>query len=207
MATSLAICMTPRSKRKTQRRIRVQCSLVAGALLSLLLGGCGSTQKTRDVTVSASKIAFWSPALAKRHIIPAEYTCAPKIWLPLRWGVLPEGTRELVLYFASYGPPKVLAHGGTDSVVSAAAGVVGLKPDVHALAVGGLPRGAVGLSEQHVPICPSRTSGQEFAFELFALSKVYRVTRTLLNSESSLELLREVGHNAQAVGGFTARYG
>ncbi len=141
-----------------------------------------------------------------RLVIPPRYACAADIWLPVQWGALPAGTREVVLYFGSYGDPKPLGHGRTISRLVAGGGVIHLDPGLHRLPIGPPPPGASVISERSAPTCPPRRPGQRFVFALYALSAEHRVTQLNLESMSASALLSRIGRESDAIGEFTARY-
>jgi hypothetical protein len=86
-------------------RVASRRLLTTGALgFALALNGCAGAHSApgpHRAIIAKPTIAFWSPALASGatsasgSVIPAGYSCAPKIWLPLQWGALPSDTSEL----------------------------------------------------------------------------------------------------------------
>lgn len=172
-------------------------------ILSVFVSGCSN-----GVRVSSAvrrQLAFQSPVLVAGNDMPSRYKCAEKIWLPLRWGAVPVGTAELVLNINGYGPTQVIGRGGTLTPVIAGALIVGLKPKLHELPVGDLPKGAFGLLEANVPACPPRISGGRFVFRLFALSPKQQIRHPQAIG-SGFELLNKLILHASAVGEFDARY-
>lgn len=197
--------------------------LLAVLLLCVSLTSCaGADHASRGVEGSSSrearagaereeppikpKISVTSPVLMKGGVIPSGYTCAADVWLPVRWGRLPAGTREVVLYFGSYGDPRPQGRSETVSRLVAAGGVIRVNPGLHRLRVGHLPAGASVVSESTVPICPPRHPGQRFAFTLYALSAEHRITNADLRSTTAHALLSKIGRESEAIGEFAARY-
>lgn len=110
------------------------------------------------------------------------------------------------MFVGAYSPPKAIAQGGVDRALVAGAGIVGLPPAAHTLAVGPLPGSARSVADSRLPLCPPRASGQEFLFEIFAMPAA-RSVKGLIGTEPPSRILREVSEHARAIGGFTARYG
>lgn len=189
--------------------------LLPTLLLCLSLAACaGSDNSPRHAKSGAKgedssikpKISLSSPVLERGIVIPSRYTCAADVWLPIRWGALPPDTREVVLYFSSYGIPKRLGHGQTISKLVAAGGVIRLDPGLHRLRVGRPPEGASVVGERSAQICPPKHPGQRFFFTLYALSAEHRITRTDLESMGAGALLAKIGRESEAIGEFAARY-
>jgi hypothetical protein len=186
-----------------------------GLLLCLSLAACGgSDHSARRAKAGATgedastkpKISLSSPVLERRIVIPARYTCAADVWLPIRWGPLPSSTREVVLYFSSYGNPKRLGQSETISKLVAAGAVIRLDPGLHQLRVGRPPQGASVIGERSAQICPPKHPGQRFFFTLYALSAGHRITRADLESMGAGALLAKIGRESEAIGEFAARY-
>jgi hypothetical protein len=180
-------------------------------VLPLALGciGCGTTRSvSRDASESSAgtpKILFWSTGATGRRTIRSGYACGARVWLPLRWGKVPKGTRQLVLMFGSLGPPTRSEH-KLVSTLDAAAGVVGLSPKLHQLSVGSPPRGAYMVRSALLPVCPSVSSRSGFMFRLFALPVSTRDTVASLRRESLSDVLEAITRSALAVGEFGVRY-
>lgn len=138
--------------------------------------------------------------------IPRRYSCAQKVWLPLRWGSLPSDTSEVVLYFGGYGTPRTVARGVRVRTLVAAWGVIGLPPSLHRLDVGPLPAHALALSSGRVPACPPDAPGQRIDFKLYALTAAHRVRLGALRGTSAAELLASIRDNARTWGEFDADY-
>lgn len=101
---------------------------------------------------------------------------------------------ELVLMFGSLGPPKVIGR-RLVSTLAAAAGVIDLSPKLRGLSAGQSPRGTSVVTNALMPICPPRSSGEQFIFRLFALPAGHEITRASLRL-SSPESFEEVSRNA-----------
>jgi phosphatidylethanolamine-binding protein (PEBP) family uncharacterized protein len=180
-------------------------SLIASVLvLAAAAVGCGGA--TSPSANNTPEIAFLSPALTASKVIPARYKCdVNKIWLPVRWGALPSGTKELVMYVARYTNVRSTANGSTARLLSQAL-IVGLKPTLHELQTGKLPHGAlVGEYEtgsQRVPICPAGRPSQGFIFRLYALRSPLNISK----GKQGASLLSKLNSEALAAGTFTASY-
>jgi phosphatidylethanolamine-binding protein (PEBP) family uncharacterized protein len=184
--------------------------------LCSLLAACGGGRATSPSATAGAKhspvvarqvIKVGSPALVAGGIVPRPYTCAQKIWLPLRWGAIPRNTGELVLYMGGFGKTRLLKPGVTLTPITSRIVVLGLKPTLHTLDIGPLPKHALGLTEAGVPMCPHRTSGEKLFFKLYALPRGQRVSLASVNTQSPINILNRVAHDALAIGELTATYG
>ncbi|MGP0100933.1 MAG: YbhB/YbcL family Raf kinase inhibitor-like protein [Solirubrobacteraceae bacterium] len=115
-----------------------------------------------DITVS-------SPAVAEGGALPARYTChGADISPPLRWGAVPAGTAELVLFISNL---ERKAPGGGPLIYWA---VAGLRPAPGGIAAGAPAAGAVvgrnSLGQDRYSICPSPGGVQHYLVSLFALA-------------------------------------
>jgi hypothetical protein len=182
-------------------RSMITRALALACALALALAGCGGGSNEPTST----RIAFTSPVLASGGVIPKRYQCAPKIWLPLRWGNVPSSARELVLYFSSFGSPTIVGNEITNAV--SVAFIIGVHPAQHLLAYGHLPAGVYGLSAPGLPVCPSKTSGRQFVFRLFALPAGSQVTTASFRAKTPSRMLARLRDDAVGLGEFTARYG
>lgn len=152
--------------------------LVALTLMFLpVLAGCGSGGSTSSGNGKAS-IRFTSPALSQKRAISASYRCDPsKSWLPLTWGPVPSGTKELALYMVRFGPPKVAKDGVVKAEIRAESIVVGLSPSLHKLSPGTFPAGTrVGVHRidgngKPISICPLPGRTESMLFRLYALPR------------------------------------
>lgn len=181
------------------RRISTMSALV----LAIALAGCGSA----STPTAKPKIAFASPALTTRGVIPASYKCnGNDIWLPLKWGALPANTKELVIYIARFDQPKGVPGGGAQASLISQQLIVGLKPSLHQLAVGKLPHGALmgyyEVGNATISICPTKGSTQGVIFGLYALPRQQNITK----GAQSGNLLNKLRSEAVALGTFTAGY-
>jgi len=100
-------------------------------------------------------------------VISPKVSCgAGTLWLPLKWGSVPEGTDELAVYIGrfKYGA----ADGVKKPVAQFGALVSGIDPTLHGIAANTFPpeiasAGFFGSS------CPPVRTGQDILLELFAL--------------------------------------
>jgi phosphatidylethanolamine-binding protein (PEBP) family uncharacterized protein len=181
-------------------------SAIGMSMLALTLascGGAGSSSKTPE----KPGIRFDSPALAAGRAIPISYKCDVRDdWLPLRWGSLPKGTKELVLYIVRFGTPNATKGGAVKAEIQAEAIVVGLGPTLHQLSPGKFPAHAiVGIRsvKQGESICPSAGTAQNLLFRLYALPHKLDLSK---GSQPST-LVNTLSAQALAAGTFIAQYG
>ncbi len=177
------------------------------------LAGCGSGGSHHAGTSTRARaleheIAFGSPAVTGGKQIPGGYRCTEgRIWLPLRWGDVPAGTSELVLYVGDYGSRRAVAPGRSLALITARSLVIGIKPSLHSLAVGAPPKGTHELTRLGLPVCPPEQRGQEFVFRLYALPRRQRVDPDALARQSPSALMEAIGRKPLAIGLFTADSG
>ncbi len=187
-------------------------ALLLCAALAIVPAGCGQSvdARVRSARTRAGavqrELVFGSSSLTSKGEIPARYECKPGVWLPFRWGRLPAGTRELVLYAGALGPPKAVSAGRTYALIIARSLVVGLKPSWHELTPGKLPGRAHALAEASMPSCPSRDREREYVFRLYAMPRARQLDRGSPLPRSPSEWLSRESGRALAVGVFTARY-
>jgi hypothetical protein len=185
--------------------------------VALLIGGCGQGTSASP----SEKISIESPAVAANGVISPKVSCGQgTIWLPLKWGALPSGTRELVLYF---GWLRHGERGGRRRLAVPFGAVIGkIEPSLHGIAANTLPSDAT-WSYFTVNNCQPEREGQEYLVELFALDHAARAVPSPLNvgfvtgiTEEALGVGRFAGasghetklsEEALAVGHFTATYG
>jgi phosphatidylethanolamine-binding protein (PEBP) family uncharacterized protein len=126
---------------------------------------------------TVADISLQSPAIVAAQGAPgrlaATYTCDGKdSWPALRWGGVPPGTAELILYAMNVQP--VAGQLFVDWAVA------GLDPDLEEIGAGELPRGAVvgtnGFGKAAYSLCPSG-SGEIYMFALYALPHSLSLSR------------------------------
>lgn len=178
--------------------------LVALSLMFLpVLAGCGSGGSTS--ANEKPSIRFTSPALSKgKKVISASYRCDPKKnWLPLTWGSVPNGTRELALYMVRFGKLQVGKGGVVKAPIDAEAIVVGLSPSLRSLSPGRFPLGArIGVHRvkgRTISICPPHGQTGNMLFRLYALPRK-------LGFDRSSNLVGTMGKEALESGTFIASY-
>jgi hypothetical protein len=184
---------------------------------ALLVCGCGQGSAVSP----RSTIRFGSPAVGANGVISPRVSCgAGTIWLPLKWGALPSGTKELVLYFGWL--KWDLKHGKRRLTVPFGSVIRKIKPSIHGVAANTLPAEAE-WSYFTVNNCQPVREGQEYLVRLFALDHSQRAVPQQLNAglvtgltEEALGVGRFSGHSKSAtrlseeslaVGQFTATYG
>ncbi len=185
-------------------------TILSVPILALLLAGCGSTESGNNTTTSSAaakpQIAFTSPAVGGNDLIPASYKCDDtKIWVPLRWGAVPAGTRELAFYIVRFGAPKLTSGSKVKVEVEAESLVVGVQPKLHSLAAGVLPHGVhVGVHRrggQVLSICPPKGVTENLFFRIFALPR-----KLNLSGPQNRDLVAVMNNEALLTGSFIAHY-
>ncbi len=185
-------------------------TILSMPILALAIAGCGSAESgnptTNNTAPSKPQIAFTSPALNSKDLIPASYKCNDNsIWLPLRWGTLPAGTRELALYIVRFGSPKPTTGGKVKVEVEAESLVVGVRPNLHSLVAGTLPSGVhVGVHRrggQVLSICPPKGVTENLFFRIFALPR-----KLNLSGPQNRDLVAVINNEALMTGSFIAHY-
>jgi phosphatidylethanolamine-binding protein (PEBP) family uncharacterized protein len=196
------------------------------ALLSVLaLTGCGTSSTTSGKVASvppntsstaagahpttSSKIA--SVRLASSAIqhgqLPARYTCAGEdISPPLTWGAVPSTIQELALFALESAP------GAPGQPIPGVEWVMaGVKPALHHINAGALPRGAfllnTGTGKIKYSLCPPKGQTKHYAFALYAIPAGVHITPEL----SGIALLTNLTNNtpgfqSPAIGTITATY-
>jgi hypothetical protein len=91
---------------------------------------------------------------------------AGSTWLPLKWGSLPSGTEELVLYFGWF--KRGAEAGGKRVVVPFGTTVRKISPSVHGIAANTFPE-EYEYSYFTRNNCQPQRKGQSYLVELFAL--------------------------------------
>jgi phosphatidylethanolamine-binding protein (PEBP) family uncharacterized protein len=98
--------------------------------------------------------------------ISARYTCAgANVSLPLTWGLLPHGTKEVGVF---------VMHHVQKGRLAADWGVLGLKPTVKGLPTGRVPAGAVvgrnSAGQERYAVCPPKGKEVEYGVFVYAFS-------------------------------------
>jgi hypothetical protein len=188
-------------------------------MIAALLASCGGGSS--DVSTSDVRtIPLWSPGVDAAGVTRDGYGCgAGTIWLPLKWGRVPKGTKELVLYFGRYEN-----EGGTRRVkVTFSALLVALKPKLRGLPANTYPPGAFIVDYNALNSCPATLRGQHLLVALFArpragqvpvgtLSKAFAYTLTedalgVSPQHSESMAAEKFTDGSLAVGQFTATVG
>ena len=173
---------------------------------SLALSGCGGSGSAPRST--AVKVSFKSPAITG-HLIPARYTCDGKNTNPpFEWGAVPSDTGELVL--AAIGltptvPPSNDYHASIEWAIA------GIKPSLHRLEAGEIPRGAhvgvAGGESTHYKLCPNKGTSEEYQFMLFGVPSGAKVSPGFADAPILSALTKPgTATSATAEGGFVAIY-
>jgi phosphatidylethanolamine-binding protein (PEBP) family uncharacterized protein len=129
----------------------------------------GLTPEQREGAKVAS-IALQSPAVLPvangPAELPAAYTCDGKDnWPELRWGGVPPGTQELVLFAMSLAP--------VEGKLFFDWALAGIDPTLEGLEAGRLPQGAVvgqnSFGRNGYSICPPQGQAETYFFALYAI--------------------------------------
>lgn len=147
---------------------------------------------------SAAPIALTSTAFETGGAIPLEHTCdGAGVSPPLAWGSVPEGTAELAITVTD-----------TDFNGFVHWVLAGLDPNVQALAIGGVPEGAVeanndaGTAGWRGP-CPPKGSGpHHYVFTLYALTSATGVTAGMSGKDAIAAISRVPGLTATLIGAY-----
>ena len=188
------------------------CLLLA-ALGAWALGGCG------DASSEKTTIQLSSPAVGRDGVVSPQVRCGEgTIWIPLKWGDLPKGTEEAVIYFGRF-----VADEAESKSVRVPFGALFTKVDLalHGNPANQYPAGSTPDYFGRIN-CPPARRGQHFVVALFALDSprllpeppdanfVTRLTEQLIgidtpatSSPSAVGLISK----ALAIGSFTATYG
>jgi phosphatidylethanolamine-binding protein (PEBP) family uncharacterized protein len=174
----------------------------AALLLALALAGCGSsasgnasgTSSSGLSTVTTKPIPLTSTAFSLGSAIPARYTCdGANIAPPLKWGAVPPGTHEVVLFALG------VSASGKKSTVEWAMG--GLNPELHKVGAGEVPSGAfleqASDGKRHYSICPPAGQTQIYKFIVYAVPSLIKVT-SKINGTGLLHNLAEGPPNFRA---------
>jgi phosphatidylethanolamine-binding protein (PEBP) family uncharacterized protein len=199
---------TPRPGPKpAMGRGRTTSALLA-LLAAIVLGGCANESTTTNsyAAKEPSKVPFGSSAV-RGTALPALYTCDGKdISPPMTWGAVPSTVEELALFVIS---PVTNKRGQTALAIEWA--MAGIKPKLHSLRAGEVPRGAFLLATSKArpkySICPPKGHTQRYSFALFALPPGARASAGLPSTELFRNLNRaNPGEETPATGVFTVSY-
>lgn len=206
------------------RRNQMCCRALkaAGVTLGILvvvgtISGCGSADpSTATAGAGDQVIRFESPVVRQNGIIAPTTRCGSgSLWLPLRWGSPPPGTKELAIYIGRF---KYENSGGRLRLVVPFADLVyHIKPWRRGNAANTIPEDAAWSFFGSLS-CPPIRKGQRILQEVFALSRSRY--RRELTQESATHLTEEalgmhlqggarpspLGHDLIGVGRFTATY-
>jgi phosphatidylethanolamine-binding protein (PEBP) family uncharacterized protein len=123
-----------------------------------------SSSGTPSLIHLSSAALHGSPEVA--NPIPARYTCAgANVSLPLTWGLLPHGAKEVGVF---------VMHHVQKGRLAADWAVLGLKPTVKELPTGQVPAGAVvgrnSAGQERYSVCPSKGKEVEYGVFVYAFS-------------------------------------
>ncbi|MFL5900635.1 MAG: hypothetical protein ACJ75S_05495 [Solirubrobacterales bacterium] len=139
---------------------------LAAALLTL--GGCGDTPSG---VATPSAVEFKSPAVSDGIIQPSVRCGGGALWLPLKWGAVPAGTKELAIYFNRFKYKQV---GGRRKLVIPYADLIyHIKPSVHEIPANTLPS-TIAWSDVGRINCPLAKRNPTVLLQLFAFDRTRR---------------------------------
>jgi hypothetical protein len=145
--------------------------LIAAVLALTSCGGSGSGSSPPVTSV----IDLKSPGLQANGELKPSTRCGwGSLWVPLEWGKLPEGTKELAIYLGRF---KYAKENGKRKVVAHFADLVsGFKPTEHRLVANVLPEGVSWSYFGANCVPPALGRGQTILLEVFALDRIHRRT-------------------------------
>jgi len=164
--------MTQGNLKKAGWRVSV-LALVAAAVA---LAGCGGGS---DPPVTAA-IDLKSPGIQANGELDPSVRCGwGSLWVPLKWGEVPDGTKELAIYLGRF--KNVKKDGERKAVVHFADLVSKFKPTEHQLVANVLPQGVSWSWFGTNCLLPLQGRGQSILLEVFALDRIHerKMTRNL----------------------------
>ena len=182
-------------------------ALALAALAAVVPSGCSNVASTTANGLAAVKPVHVTVSSAAVHDkkLPALYTCDGRnISPPVSWGAVPANVEELALFLLGTHPGKE-----GRPVLSIEWALAGIKPGLHALRAGEVPRGAFEVAGSNgrkgYSICPARGQAASYSFAVLALPAGARASPHLPGTALFGNL---TGPNPQdespAVGSFTA---
>ena len=193
-------------------------ALAAGlSLLALVsvLNGCGSSDASTAAGGGRS-IRFESSAVRADGVIDPSTRCGSgSLWLPLKWGAVPPGTKELAVYIGRFKYEKV--HGNLKLVVPFADLVYHIKPSRRGNAANTIPEEAAWSFFGDLS-CPPVRKGQSILQQVFAFdhpryrreltqAKATQLTEEALGAKQSTSTPpAPLGDDLIGVGRFVATY-
>jgi phosphatidylethanolamine-binding protein (PEBP) family uncharacterized protein len=158
-------------------------------------GAPNDTQTSKTEHLPKIALSVSSPVFSAESAIPVRYTCdGAGMSPPLNWGVIPQGTAELVLFVLG-------ADGESAENPRIYWAVAGLQPTLKGISAGRLPPGAIvgrnSLGQSRYTICPARGQGlRHYAVALLALP---RSTSAAPGFDANT-IYKAVRHTAEYVG-------
>jgi len=211
-----------------------------GALtVALTLVGCGQSSSENDSPKKAppqsqgdwlrstpsedgSTIRFESPGVPADGVTPPKYPCGHgSLWIPLEWGPVPRGTKELAIYLGRFSGT---VDGPRQLEVPYGSLITTIDPSVRSIAPNTLPPNTGWVGHRPFNSCTmKKRKGQNILLQLFALKRplrtpftspgpdwVTKLTEAGLGVDHPLESSRwvtELTEEALASSRFTATYG
>ena len=159
---------------------------ILAVVIGLVLVGCG------EKSSGSAEIRFWSPAVDADGVVAPNVQCGlGTLWLPLKWGSIPEGTKDLVIYFGRFVQPDPKQPSKLEIPFGSAFPEVDLG--VHGVEANAYPAGSSPHYLTLTNCVPSR-SGQQYVAALFALNEP-----SLLPEPLSLDFAKRITEEALGV--------
>jgi phosphatidylethanolamine-binding protein (PEBP) family uncharacterized protein len=139
---------------------------------AVALAGCGGGSPS-----PTSVLDLKSPGLQANGELKPSVRCGwGSLWVPLEWGKLPEGTRELAVYLGRF---KDATENGKRKVTVHFADLVSkFSPTEHRLVANVLPEGVNWSYFGTNCLVPPQGKGQSILLEVFALDRIHQRTMT-----------------------------
>jgi len=148
---------------------------LVGMLAGATLAGCGGSRSAASTTAASAQrlahkgvrtIALTSTGIHNGRLL-ARYTCdGSNISPPLRWGAVPAGIGEVVLFALGITPHRA---------VTVEWAMAGLAPALHGVGAGQVPGNAFLVTasdgSKRYSICPPRGQTKRYRFAIYALPK------------------------------------
>jgi hypothetical protein len=149
-----------------------------------LLPGCG------DASSQKATLKLWSPGVNSAGVTNVTAACrVGTTWLPIKWGPLPDGTKELVIYFGRFKYENKQVTPTFGSLL------VGVKPRLHGLPMETFPPETFAVDYHALNSCPSALRGEHIVIELFARSTIGRVPTGTLSRDFTVTFTEDaLGH-------------
>jgi hypothetical protein len=160
-------------------------SLLGLLAVGVVLAGCGNGSS------DTASISLQSPAVNQAGVSNATVGCpnAGTTWLPLKWGNVPKGTKELNIYFGRYeykgrseGRRIEPTFGGL---------LVAVKPNLSSLPAAVFPTESFAVDYRALHACAKHPPGERILIVLFARPELGQVPVGKLSKAFATALTEE----------------